>query len=60
MSHPGDLLCVALLVAEMAQMSSFPKLPSVFGSIFWNRELWKLEMWNGSRGFTEQWSLLYG
>lgn len=32
-------------------MSSFPKLESAFGSIFWNRELWRFKMQSGSRGF---------
>lgn len=48
----GDILCVSLLAAERAQMSSSPKLQSVFGSIFWSRELGRFEMQNGAQGFT--------
>lgn len=33
-------------------MSSFPKMESAFGSIFWNRELWRFKMQRGSWGFT--------
>lgn len=51
LSHVLGDLC-ASLVTERAQMSSFPKLESVLGSIFWNRELWRCKMLNGSQGFT--------